>query len=153
METPPPIFPAVPPPLPAPKRGGAKWVFLGCGGCLTLLILGGLCFAGFVWLVMGAIKGTDVYAEAFKRMQNSAQVQESLGTPIEAGWMFQGSVNYANGAGNADISVPVTGPKGEATLVAKATKQSGEAWQYSVMEVRLAGGGTIDLKGSPQLPP
>ncbi len=144
----------MPPPLPAPKSGGTvKWVLIAAGGCLSLLVVGGLCIAGIVTLVMGAIKNTVVYAEAFKRMQNSPQVQEALGTPIEAGWLFQGSVNYKNGAGTADMNVPVSGPKGEATLVAKAAKQSSEAWQYSVLEVRVSGGSSIDLRDSAQSPP
>lgn len=146
MDTPPPFPVSAPPPLPAPKSGAARWVFIAVGGCLTLFVVGGLGIAGIIWMVMGAVKSTDVYAEAFKRMQSSPQVQEALGTPVEAGWLFQGSVNYNNGAGTADMSIPLSGPRGEATLVAKAAKQPGEAWQYSVLEVRVSGGSSIDLR-------
>lgn len=156
MDTPPPIPNAVippPPPAAAPKRSPGQWVFIGCGGCLSLIILGGLCLAGFFWMVMGAIKSTDVYSEAYRKAQNSPQVQEVLGTPVEAGWMFQGSVNYENGAGTADFNVPLTGSKGAGSLVAKADKKVGEAWQYSVLEVQIPGQAAIDLKAPPQPAP
>ncbi|MCB1276169.1 cytochrome c oxidase assembly factor Coa1 family protein [Prosthecobacter sp.] len=156
MDTPPPIPNAViPPPPPAspPKRSAGQWVLIGCGGCLSLTILGVLCFAGFFWMVMGTIKSTDVYKEAYKQAQNSPQVQSALGTPVEAGWMFQGSVNYKNGAGTAEFNVPLSGPKGEGTLVAKADKKTGEPWQYSVLEVQIPGQAAIDLKAPPQPAP
>src|SRR5688572_11539403 len=93
--------PAVsPPPAPLPKSGGRKWIVLGCGGCLTLIVLGLLAFAGIFFFVIGVIKKTDVYADAVKVAQQSAEVQTALGSPVEAGWLLQGSVNYNNGAGN-----------------------------------------------------
>jgi len=94
-----------------------------------------------------------VYSEAYRRAQNSPQVQAVLGTPVEAGWMLQGSVNYENGAGTADFTVPLTGSKGAGSLVAKADKKVGEAWQYSVLEVQIPGQAAIDLKAPPQPAP
>ncbi|MEZ5384534.1 MAG: hypothetical protein R3F13_03355 [Prosthecobacter sp.] len=72
METPPSIPGSVmppPAPAPAPKSGGGKWVLIGCGGCLTLLVLCGLFAAGIFWTVSGAIKSSDAYQEALKRAQ------------------------------------------------------------------------------------
>lgn len=140
------------PPPTAAKTSPTTWVLLGCGGCLTLVVIGALCFAGFFWLVMGVVKDSDVYTEANRKMQASPEVQEVLGAPVEPGWMFQGSVAIKNGAGTADFSVPVSGPKGSGTLVAKATKKAGGLWQYSVLEVQVDEGGTIDLKDVPKSP-
>lgn len=151
MDTPPPIPSPVLPsssPLSAPKSGAGKWVLVGCGGCLTLVVLGMLGFAGLFWTVTTAIKSADVYQEAFERAQQSPQVQEALGTPITTGWMFEGSINYVNGAGTAHFTVPLNGPKGEASLVAEADKKAGEAWHYSVLEVRVPGRAAIDLNGA-----
>jgi len=134
------------------EGGGGKWVLIGCGGCLTLVVLGVLLFAGFVWSVMGAIKRADVYQVAFERAQQSPQVQEALGTPVTTGWMFEGSIKYANGAGTAHFNVPLSGPKGEGSLVAEADKKSGEPWQYSVLEVRIEGREAIDLNATTEPP-
>jgi len=155
MDTPPPIpSPVLPPASPAPSQtsSGGKWVLIGCGGCLTLVILGVLLLAGFFWTVMGAIKGADVYQVAFERAQQSPQVQEALGTPMTTGWMFEGSINYVNGAGSAHFKVPLSGPKAEGSLVVEADKNASEPWHYSVLEVRVDGREAIDLKTTTEPP-
>jgi hypothetical protein len=148
---PPPPFPAsVPPPAPAPKSNAGKWVLLGCGGCLGLIVLGVLFSVGVFFFTMGVVKKTDVYGEALKRAQNSAEVQKELGTPIATGWSFSGEVNYKNGAGTASFKQPVTGPKGEGTLKVEAEKKPGAAaWQYSTLEVEFLDGHKVDLRGAP----
>lgn len=113
-------------------------------------MLGALAGAGFFYFVMNIIKSTDVYADSLKKAQNSAEVQAALGQPIEAGWMMQGSVNVDNGAGNADFSIPLSGPKGEGTLIVKAERAPGSAWQYKALEVQITGSDQkIDLRSQP----
>lgn len=148
MNSTPPLFDSVPPPLPAQKSSAGKWVLLGCGGCLGLVVLCAAFSVGIYFFAMNVIQKTDVYADAFKRVQNSTEVQGALGTPIATGWTFSGSVNYSNDIGNANFTVPVTGPKGEGTLVVKAHKPSGTAWHYAVLEVQLPDGRKVDLRGS-----
>ena len=137
--------------VPAPKSNGGKWVLVGCGGCLGLIVLGVLFWAAIFFVTVNVIQKTDVYADALKRAQNSAEIQAALGTPITtSGWTFSGSVNYINGAGSANFTVPVTGPKGEGILSVKADKPSAaEAWQYSTLEVKFPDGQTVDLRGPP----
>ena len=122
-------------------------MLLGCGGCLGLVVLGAVFSVGIYFFAMNVIQKTDVHADAFKRVQNSAEVQAALGTPIETGWTFSGSVNYSNDIGDANFTVPVTGPKGEGTMVVKAHKSSGTEWQYAVLEVQLPDGRKVDLRG------
>lgn len=135
--------------MPAQKSNTGKWVLFGCGGCLGLLALGAVAFAAIIYFAMGVIKKTDVYADAFKKAEQSAEVQAALGTPVETGFMFQGNVNITNGAGTADITVPLSGPKGEGTMKVKASKSPGGPWQYSVLEVQLPDGKAVDLRGAP----
>ena len=149
MDSTPPIPGSVPPQIPAQKSNAGKWVLFGCGGCLGLLALGVVAFAAIFYFAMGVIKNTDVYADAFKKAEQSAEVQAALGTPIETGFMFQGNVSITNGAGTADITVPLSGPKGEGTMKVKASKSPGGPWQYSVLEVQLSDGNKVDLRGSP----
>lgn len=146
--------PSVPPPVPAPayppvpaQSGGAKkWVLFGCGGCLGLLVLGGIVMAAIMYFAMGAMKKSDVFAEALKRAQNSPEVQAAIGTPVDTGWMMQGSLNYNNGEGQADLTIPLKGPKGEAGLSVKSSKAANGPWEYSVMEVALPDGTKVDLR-------
>ena len=146
------MIPPIPPPVPseaypvAPKpSGGKKWVLFGCGGCLGLLVLGGVAVAAVMYFAMGAIKKSDAFANAVKQAQTSPEVQAAIGTPIVTGWMVQGSFNYENGGGKANFSVPLKGPKGEATLQAAGEKAVGGAWIYSQLETILPNGSKIDL--------
>lgn len=154
----PPAIPPIPvppsiPPVPA-KGGAGKWVLLGCGGCLGLLLLGGAAVAGIFFFVFGALKKSEVYAESVKRAQQSTEVQQALGIPVETGWMLQGSLNTVNGDGTADFTIPLQGPHGEATLRVKASKAAGGAWQYSEMQATLPDASTVDLRDNPSpLPP
>jgi len=96
--------------------------------------------------VMGALKSSDVYTEALKRAQQNDEVKALLGEPIEAGFWVAGSIQVSNGSGNADITIPLSGPKGSATLHAVATKTAG-VWQYSTLEVAPKDAGArIDLR-------
>ncbi len=136
--------------MPAPKKSSSgKWVLIGCGGCLGLIVLAVVASVAIYFAAMNVIKKTDVYETALKRAQSSSEVQSALGTPIETGWTFAGSVNYNNGAGSADFTAPLTGPKGGGTLIVKADKSSGTAWQYSTLEVQFPSGSKVDLRGAP----
>ena len=149
--TPPPVPPvtyAPVPPAPPASGGAKKWVLFGCGGCLGLLVLGGVVVAAIFYFVFGAMKKSDVYVEAVKRAQNSAEVQAVLGTPIEPGWMISGSFNYENGSGSANFTIPLKGPKGEASVLAVGQKAGGGDWIYSQLEAVLPNGTKVDLNNS-----
>ncbi|MBB5032644.1 cytochrome c oxidase assembly factor Coa1 family protein [Prosthecobacter vanneervenii] len=148
---PPSPFPAPPPALtPAGKASGGKWVLLGCGGCLGLILVSVVISFGVYFLAMGFIQKSDVYTEALKRVENSSEVRKELGTPMAPGWSFSGSANYNNGVGNADFTLPVRGPKAEGTLRVKAHKASkAAAWEYSTLEVELPDGKKLDLRTGP----
>ena len=69
----------------------------------------------------------------------------ALGTPIEEGWYLSGKTNVNGGSGDADISIPISGPKGKGTIYAVATKSAGE-WTYSKLQVKIdSTGEAIDL--------
>ena len=69
----------------------------------------------------------------------------ALGTPIEEGWYLLGNTNVNGRSGDADLSIPVSGPKGKGTIYAVATKSGGE-WSYSKLTVKIdSTGEMIDL--------
>jgi hypothetical protein len=146
-----PTLPSAPPPaIPQKSGGGKKWVLFGCGGCLGLIVIMAIIGAVFVNFVFGVIKGTDVYQTAFKRAQNSSEVQAALGIPIKDGFAVSGSVDMNNGQGSGDINFPISGPKGDATVTAKASKQPNAPWEYTLIQVRVTSTGQIiDLTEAP----
>src|SRR3954469_14909092 len=121
-----------------------KW-FVPTGCCLTPLVVFG-CFAAFIILVVfAAMKQSDAYKMAVARAKSDARVTAALGTPVEEGWYLSGNTNVNGGSGNADISIPISGPKGKGTIYAVATKSAGE-WTYSKLVVKIdSTGETIDL--------
>lgn len=134
---------------PTPPRPGWwsrnwKW-FVPTGCCLTPLVLGGAFVAFVVLVIFGALKQTDVYKMAVARAKSDSRVIAALGTPIEEGWYLSGHTNVNGGSGDADISIPISGPKGKGTIYAVATKSGGE-WTYSKLTVKIdSSGETIDL--------
>lgn len=133
-------YPPSQPPLPQ-QKSSKKWWFLGCGGCLGLILLGVLGFGAIFYTAMTAIKKTDAYAEAGKRAKASTIIQEAIGTPINEEFWATGAVSINNGAGTADFIIPLSGPKGKAVVTVKATKAAGAAaWEYQVMKAVIVGG-------------
>jgi len=132
------------PPRPGWWSRNWKW-FVPTGCCLTPLVLGGGVVAFLVLVIFGALKQTDVYKTAVARAKSDQRVVAALGTPIEEGWYLSGNTNVSGGSGTADLSIPISGPKGKGTIYAVATKSGGE-WSYTKLTVKIASTGeTIDL--------
>jgi hypothetical protein len=121
-----------------------KW-FVPTGCCLTPLLLGGAVVAFLVVVIFGALKQTDVYKMAVARAKADPRVVAALGSPIDEGWYLSGKTNVNGGSGDADLSIPISGPKGKGTIYATAAKSAGE-WTYSKLVVKIdSTGETIDL--------
>ena len=132
---------------PAPPQGGwwsRNWKWFVPVGCITIVALFLLGIAAIVMIVFGAMKQSDVYREALERAKASPEVQAALGTPIEEGWWMSGQININNDTGDANINIPISGPKGKGTIHAIATKSGGK-WTYSRLDVEVSGGQTINL--------
>lgn len=89
-------------------------------------------------LVFGAIKSSDVYQQAESRASANAEVKRELGEPIESGWIVSGSISVSGSSGEADIAIPISGPKGDGTVYAVAIKSAG-VWKFSTLEVEVEG--------------
>jgi len=90
----------------------------------------------FVWalvgFVMGAFRSSYVYQEALARARAHPAVVEQLGTPIEPGRFVSGNLSVSGANGEADLAIPLSGPKGRGTLYARAMKPAGE-WRFSML--------------------
>jgi hypothetical protein len=63
--------------------------------------------------------------------------------------MLSGNININGPSGNANLAIPLSGPKASATLYVVAEKRAGK-WEYSTMEVAPEGQGErIDLLAKP----
>jgi len=114
----------------------------------AIFVCGAVFVVGIFALILGAMRGSDVAREATARAQSNAVLAQRLGTPISEGWLVGGSINVSPGAGDADLSVPISGPKGKGTVYVRAQKTAG-TWAYSLMEAAIEGSGErVDLLAS-----
>jgi Cytochrome oxidase complex assembly protein 1 len=125
------------PVMPRPGWWSRNWKWFIPAGCLTMIVLSVAFFACIVLIVFGALKSTDVYKTAVARAKANPAVVEALGTPIKEGWYLSGKTNVEGPTGTADISIPISGPKGKGTIYATATKSAGR-WNYTTLEVEIA---------------
>jgi len=137
-------------PQPQKNWWSRNWKWFVPTGCLTML----LACAGFVTLifsiVLGSLKSSDVYNESLAKARTNAQVTAALGTPVEPGFWVSGNISVENSSGQADLSIPVSGPNGTGTIYVTATKSAGR-WNYSTMICEISSSGNrINLLTSAQ---
>lgn len=130
--------PSTSPPL-VPRRNwwSRNWKWFVPTGCLTLFVL--FCaFIAFILVVaFGALKSTDVYRTAVQRAKSNSAVTAALGSPVKEGMFLSGNINANVASGNADLAIPVSGPKGSGTIYVVATKTAG-TWVYHRLEMEVA---------------
>jgi len=127
-----------------PGWWGRNWKWAAPGGCLLVVMLA---FGGCVAIaagVFGLMKNNEVYAGALAQAQASAAVQEAIGTPVEAGWMVSGHIDQSGDRGDAELTIPVSGPRGAGTIFVEA-ENAGAGWTYQVLTFVPANGDPVDL--------
>ena len=123
-----------------------NWKWFVPTGCLALISMVLAFVALIVAVVFGAMKSTDVYQTAVATAKAHPAVTEALGTPVKEGMFLSGNTNVTDASGNADLSIPISGPKGKGKIFVVASKSAGR-WTYSTMVVEIAKSGErIDLK-------
>ena len=136
---------------PLPPRWGVWWTrnwrwLVPALGCLFPLLVGILCVSLLLAGLTTALRRAPLYQEALRRAQNDPQVVQLLGRPITARGALKGSMTQrSNGVEAAEMTVPLSGPRGRATL-RLAGNQAGDRLSYAVLIVTPERGGTpVDL--------
>ena len=121
-----------------------KWLLL---ATFLLMVCVGL---GIFALIMSWMRSSDVALEAVARAQANPAVAQRLGGRIEEGWLTSGSINVGTGgSGDANLTVPISGPKGNGTVYVTARRIAG-VWNYSQMIAGIESTGEkIDLLAGP----
>ncbi len=146
--TPPPV-PAANPPPPVPvistprSSDGTKkaWLF-GCGGCLVLVALFGAFGVAIFAFAFKALGESEAAQASLREAQASSVLIEEIGEPMTVGWLVLGNVNVSNDSGQADIIVPIEGPKGTASVHTIGVREGG-VWTMQEMTATVEGTGTI----------
>lgn len=106
-------------------------------GCFSILILFVAFVGSIALIVFGAMKSTDVYKDALARATVNSAVIEALGSPITEGFLVSGNTNVNGASGEANLSIPISGPKGKGTIYVAANKSLGR-WNYTGLTVEIA---------------
>ncbi|MEP6685438.1 MAG: cytochrome c oxidase assembly factor Coa1 family protein [Verrucomicrobiota bacterium] len=105
-------------------------------GCLGLALL----LAGFVALlvmvIFGALKSSDIYKDALAKARGNPAVIDALGSPIKEGMFLSGNTNVNGASGEANLAIPISGPKGKGTIYVAATKSAGQ-WNYATLVTEI----------------
>jgi Cytochrome oxidase complex assembly protein 1 len=116
-----------------------KWfvavVCVGLGASVTSLVA----------LLLWAMRSSDAYGGAVARAAGDPTVIAALGEPIKAGYWFTGNIAVSGSSGQADFAIPISGPRGKASVYVVATKSAG-IWHFDQLVVQLEPNGSrIDL--------
>lgn len=127
-----------------------KGVLFGCGGCGALVT----CFiALFVFAMAGVLyfmRHSEVNELAVAKARQSPQIVAALGEPVEQGWWVSGNVSVSGSSGEADLTIPISGPKGSASMHIIATKDA-SGWKFTLFDVSLPDGSHVNLSGHPDV--
>lgn len=125
-----------------------NWKWFVPVGCLTLVAV----FVGAVFLllagVFGLIKQSDPYRQGLAAAQRHPAVIAALGSPIEPGFFASGNISVDDASGEAELAIPISGPRGKGTLYVEGEKVRG-LWTYAHLEVAIEGSPQrIDLQNA-----
>ena len=113
-----------------------NWKWFVPVGCFSMLVLFVAFVGAIALIVFGAMKSTDVYKDALARARVNPAVMEVLGSPITEGFLISGNTNVNGASGEANLSIPISGPKGKGTIYVAANKSLGR-WNYSGLIVEI----------------
>jgi hypothetical protein len=128
--------PAIPQ-TPRPNWWKRNWKWFVPLGCVSIAVLSVVFVGSIVLIVFGAVKSSDVYKDALARAKTHPAVIEALGSPVTEGLLLSGNTNVNGASGEANLSIPVSGPKGKGTIYVAATKSLGQ-WNYSGLVLEIA---------------
>lgn len=129
-------------PAPTPQSKGG-----GCKLAVIIVVLAGVAFVGlFVgifFFVMRMMTSNGAYQGALEKARKNPEVVALVGEPVEPGTFITGNINTSNDSGRADLSIPISGPKGSGTLRVIAEMQLG-VWKFKHLEF-VSGTATVHL--------
>ncbi|MEO8001908.1 MAG: cytochrome c oxidase assembly factor Coa1 family protein [Arenimonas sp.] len=95
---------------------------------------------GFIGLIFYAVstmmKSSGAYQMALHKARENPQVVSALGEPIAEGLFTSGNINESGSSGSADLAIPISGPKGKATIYLVASESAGK-WTFSNLLVEI----------------
>jgi hypothetical protein len=100
---------------------------------------------GFLMLGLHLFQSSWACTAGVDLARNNQEVVQALGEPIQRGSLVVGTFNDSGNSGNADLTIPLSGPKNDGVLRVVAHKSKGQ-WKFDDAIVTVAKSNkTIDL--------
>lgn len=103
-------------------------------------------FVGFAFCVVlfvtSLMKNSYAYQFAVERAKASEAVGDRLGRPLTVGRLITGEINLRNSDGEANLKIPISGPKGRGSIFVIAEKHNHE-WTFKKLYVMAAGSNDV----------
>ena len=127
-----------------------NWPWLaGAGGALTLLGM----IALFIVVVFSLLANSEAAKLALATAEANPVVLEKIGPPFATSRWVSGSINLNGSNGTAELSIPISGPKGHGSIETAARKTAG-LWQISSLHLQMSDNSPwIDLLPAKLSPP
>lgn len=93
-----------------------------------------LAFGGLFLVVHWIITDSDPHRMALGGATHHPDVIALIGAPVNRGWPVTGGIETDSASGNANLSIPLVGPDGRATLRIEAEQRLG-AWRITKAEL------------------
>ena len=124
---------------PGKSSAGKIIGIIGCG-CFGLILLGALVFGGIFFAAGKLLKNNAPYRDSIAAVVSNPEAIAALGDPVKPGFIPTGNVNFTNGQGDVDLSIPVSGPNGKGTIRVKGKKTAGsDVWIYETWQLEVFG--------------
>ncbi|WP_368563095.1 cytochrome c oxidase assembly factor Coa1 family protein [Pseudoxanthomonas sp. UTMC 1351] len=124
--------------VPQPNWWGRNWKWFVPVLAVVMLALFAAFFAAIFAFVFGMMKSSEPYREAVARATANPQIVQALGEPIESGYFVQGNISTQGTTGEANLAIPLKGPKGSAKVYVDASQSAGR-WEYKTLVVQIEG--------------
>jgi len=91
------------------------------------------------------VKSSKIYRKTIITVQKNDRVLKLIGSPVKAGLLVMGNISRRTTETMVNMSIPLSGPDGQATVFAVAKRQKKE-WCFTTLQVQCRKSGThIDL--------
>lgn len=125
-----------------------KWVIT--AGVLLCLLFLGLFIGAILLLATTAMRSNDVHRAAMEQVRAHPDAVAILGEPVEPGWLSSGSIEVNPRSGQADLGIPVSGPRGRGEVSVVAHKSAG-IWFFEQLQLQVEGRAPIELRTPEQI--
>lgn len=103
-----------------------------------------LCILSLFWFGYSSVRNSDPYQLALTTAQESETAVSLLGEPIEPGFFYSGSFTVSGPSGDAQFSIPVSGPNGKGELHVSALKED-DLWSLNTLVLEMDNGNRHQL--------